>query len=89
MKHQLKILPEYYEQVIEGNKTFEIRKNDRNFRSGDMLHLREWDSQEKQYTTRFAECLVRFCFYGGRYGLQKGFVCMSIEVKLIHELKEV
>lgn len=39
--HDLKILPNFFEQVANGNKTFEIRKNDRNFKIGDVLLLRE------------------------------------------------
>lgn len=30
--HELKILPEYFEAVVSGNKRFEIRKNDRNYK---------------------------------------------------------
>lgn len=44
MIHQLKILPEYYQAVVSGNKTFEIRKNDRNFKVGDLLMLEEWNN---------------------------------------------
>ena len=33
--HELKILPEYFWQVWHGNKTFELRKNDRNYNAGD------------------------------------------------------
>ena len=37
MIHELKIYPEYFKAVISGEKTFEIRKNDRPFatREGD------------------------------------------------------
>lgn len=35
--HNLKILPEYYIAVSDGSKTFEIRKNDRDFHLGDIL----------------------------------------------------
>lgn len=40
--HDLKILPEYFEQVRTGQKTFEIRKNDRDFQPGDTVALREY-----------------------------------------------
>ena len=43
MKHELKILPEYFKPVKDGIKNFEIRKNDRNFQVGDTLILKEWD----------------------------------------------
>lgn len=45
MIHELKILPEYFNAVISGEKTFEIRKNDRPFHKGDLLALNEYDGQ--------------------------------------------
>lgn len=46
--HSLKILPEYFEAVTSGDKTFEIRKNDRDFQVGDEVILKEW--YEEKYT---------------------------------------
>ncbi|MBC6123113.1 ASCH/PUA domain-containing protein [Listeria seeligeri] len=40
--HELKILSEYYWDIIEGRKTFEIRKNDRDFQVGDYVILKEF-----------------------------------------------
>ena len=34
MTHELKTYPKYFQETIEGNKPFEIRKNDRNFQVG-------------------------------------------------------
>lgn len=42
MTHYLKIKPEYYQPLIELRKPFEIRKNDRNFKSGDIVELMEF-----------------------------------------------
>ena len=67
--HMLKILPRYFEAVLSGDKTFEIRDNsDREFQTGDLVVLREMDitksvfqftgrSVEKQitYVTNFAQ----------------------------------
>lgn len=50
MIHALKTLPEYFEAVRKGYKTFELRKNDRDFRVGDYLALNEWDGEK--YTGR-------------------------------------
>ena len=48
--HDLKILPEYYDAVDKGVKTYELRFDDRNYAVGDMLILREWENG--QYTDR-------------------------------------
>lgn len=48
--HKLKILPEYYKAQIEGNKNFEIRKNDRDYKVGDKLVLKEYDPKAKEFT---------------------------------------
>lgn len=42
MNHDLKIWPQYYCRVADGSKTFEVRKNDRGFQTGDEVVLREW-----------------------------------------------
>lgn len=41
MIHQLKCEAKYFEDVCSGNKTFEVRKNDRGFHVGDYLALNE------------------------------------------------
>ena len=45
-----KILPEYYNAVISGSKTFELRKDEDNIQAGDFIVLKEWDG--KRYTGR-------------------------------------
>ena len=37
--HTLKILKKYADEVYKGTKTFEVRKNDRNFKSGDFIRF--------------------------------------------------
>jgi hypothetical protein len=45
MIHDLKILPEYFEAILSGEKTFEVRSiADRDFNKGDELRLREFES---------------------------------------------
>lgn len=43
MIHELKIFSNFFEKVLYGDKTFEIRKNDRNFKEGDVVILNEID----------------------------------------------
>jgi hypothetical protein len=51
-KIEKKVWPEYFEQIILGKKTFELRLNDFDIEEGDILHLREWDPKIKDYTGR-------------------------------------
>jgi hypothetical protein len=41
--HELKTWPAYFERLLSGEKTFEVRKDDRGFQAGDELLLREFD----------------------------------------------
>jgi hypothetical protein len=42
MKHELKTWTEFFQAVKSGAKTFEIRENDRDYKVGDVLWLREF-----------------------------------------------
>ena len=37
--HELKIKHEYLVEIALGNKTFELRKNDRDYQVGDLIHF--------------------------------------------------
>ncbi|PHQ82937.1 MAG: RNA-binding protein [Phycisphaera sp.] len=51
MNHELKILSVYFRQVVDGNKTFEIRDNtDRDFKKGDTVELQELGLNPKTVT---------------------------------------
>ena len=50
MNHELKTWPVYFSAIWDGLKRFEVRLNDREYRTGDLLRLREYD--EGRYTGR-------------------------------------
>lgn len=52
--HDLKCWPEFYEPISRGEKTAELRYNDRDYQVGDVLVLREYDPNKDSYTGR--EC---------------------------------
>lgn len=47
-----KIHPEYFQQILDNKKKFEVRLNDFDIEEGDLLLLREWDPETKDYTGR-------------------------------------
>lgn len=76
--HQLKILPEYYQEVLSGNKAYELRKNDRDYKRNDKLGLNEYDGEN--YTGRKIIAYITYIFTGGKYGLSKDYCILSIRI---------
>jgi uncharacterized protein YqfB (UPF0267 family) len=78
MIHNLKTWPEYFEQVVIGTKTFEIRKNDdRTFSVGDILKLEEFDPVKQMYTSRISFVIVTYILADKPF-VPDGYVCMAI-----------
>lgn len=50
-----KIWPEYFQKILDGVKTFELRLADFKCEAGDTLVLKEWDPKSKKYTGRKIE----------------------------------
>lgn len=88
---ELKILPKYFKAVQSGEKTFEIRKNDRDYEVGDTLLLRELNectdrineacttTIRKGYTGQEITKEVTYILGGGEYGLEEGYCIMGLK----------
>lgn len=75
--HDLKSFPVHFQPAIEGRKTFEIRRNDRNFQSGDTVTLHEYSYDHgDQYTGRIHSGIIG---YIDTFAQQDGYVVFSIE----------
>lgn len=79
MQHQLKTCPEYFLQIVCGHKTFEIRKNDRNFKLYDTLKLIEFDPVTGEYTHQSVTVKVSYIMDLSLFGLPD-HVAMAITV---------
>lgn len=81
MTHELKTWPIYFEQVWNGDKNFEVRKNDREFQKGDTVILREYDITkhpslaEYKYTGREITAKIGFVLSGFQ---REGYVAFSL-----------
>lgn len=60
MKIEKKILPEYFDLVLSGKKTYDFRLADFDIAEGDTLVLKEWDGQQKTFTGREIEKQVTY-----------------------------
>lgn len=79
--HELKTWPEYYNAVVDGEKTFEVRKDDRDYQVGDKLMLLEWDPVKETYTGSVTGVKVTYCLREPQF-VKEGFVVMGIACKV-------
>lgn len=75
---ELKTWPGPFRSVASGCKSYEIRKNDRDYRENDCLVLREWDPRYERYTGSAIVCRVTHITYGGSFGLPDGLCVMAL-----------
>jgi hypothetical protein len=86
MTHELKTDPEVFDAVADGRKTFEIRKDDRNFQVGDTLLLRRThhtglamqNGLPLIYTGETEQRKITHILRGPIYGLTAGWVILSL-----------
>lgn len=74
--HELKADPKPFCDVWIGDKTAEVRRNDRDFRAGEFILLRELEANG--YTGR--QVLARITHVQSGYGLPVDIVVLSMSV---------
>jgi len=60
MRIKKKIWPEFFQRILDGDKTFELRLADFECKPGDILVLEEWNPETKEYTGRVLEKKVTY-----------------------------
>ena len=89
-EHVLKTDSVVFQDVLDGNKTFEIRFNDRDYQVGDLVILKETEFTGEQmksgqplvYTGREIQKRISYVLSG--YGLHEGWVILGIQdIKVI------
>ncbi len=53
--HHVKSWPQYFASIKEGQRTHDLRRNDREFQVGDLMILAEFDPQAQKYTGETCE----------------------------------
>ena len=74
--HTIRIWPEYFEAVLNGTKTFELRKDDRDYSVGDSVVLMEFT--DGRFTGRSVKKRITFKL-SDFDGLQEGYCIFSIQ----------
>ena len=75
--HQIKLGAEFFDDAAAGRKSFELRKNDRNYKEGDMLEMEEIKDGKK--TGR--KCSKRIVYMMENFeGLEDGYCILGCEL---------
>ncbi|HBV5378863.1 TPA: DUF3850 domain-containing protein [Klebsiella pneumoniae] len=77
--HDLKIYPELFSAVCTGVKRAELRKNDRDYRVGDTLHLMETPRGSCHQTGEFINVKITHIADVGEW--MPGYVLLSVELQ--------
>ncbi len=76
--HKLKLTVKYFDAVCNGSKTFELRKNDREYKVGDILEMEEYGGGGVG-TGRAVKAIITYILEGYA-GLEDGYCILSIKI---------
>lgn len=76
--HHLKCWPVYFFRIQSGEKQFEVRKNDRDFQTGDYIDLLEWCPDQQKFTGQCCPLKITYILHGGQFGIQSGTCVLGI-----------
>ena len=79
--HELKTWPDPFQAAWIGDKTYEVRVNDRGFKTGDDIVLIEWDPRDNVYSGRNIIGTIRHITHGGNFGLPETLCVFSFDVE--------
>lgn len=60
MMHSVKSWTHLFKPIADGRKLYDLRKNDRNYKVGDLVHLLEYDAEKGKFTGE--ECVVEITY---------------------------
>lgn len=81
-KHRLKTWPKQFKDMVDGVKTFDVRRADRDYKVGDHLWYVEFDPNKEQLTGKDATFVCTYVMPGSenpKFGVGVDFVVMSIQ----------
>ena len=79
-KHELKTLRPYYQRVLDGTKRFEVRKNDRDFQTGDHVSLLEYDGETSTVLETRIDAEITYVLQGGQFGIKKNYCVFGFKI---------
>lgn len=91
IEHSLKTAAPYWDAIERGEKTFEVRRDDRGFQKGDVLLLRrlspgsgnvfsrDGGETSHEHAAKTLRATVLYVLTGGQLGIEPGHVVMALK----------
>lgn len=80
--HNVKIWPQFFDDVQDGRKPFEYRRDDRPYEVGDIMHLSEYRPGVGEFTGRAVDVVITYVMRYDRstekIGLPPGYCILGI-----------
>lgn len=73
--HELKTWPKPFQAIKNGELPAQLRKNDREYKQGDILRLHEWEPDTQRYTGEVVRVVINRLF-ADLPELPQGFVLL-------------
>lgn len=78
--HELKILEQFADEIIAGNKMFEIRENDRCYQKGDYIRFTAVKGYlHEEVSHEINKRMYKIPYVLSGWGLKKGYVALGIK----------
>ena len=81
--HKVKCRTNYYDAIVAGDKKFDVRRDDRGYQKGDILHLQKYDGDKLRYVTSShgepysIQKPIKYILTGGQFGIEPGYVVLG------------
>lgn len=80
MTHALKTWKQFFQPQEDGEKLFELRKDDRPYKVGEDFLSQEYDSQKNEYTGRETKYRITYILRDAEFfGLKKGYCILQLK----------
>jgi hypothetical protein len=79
MIHELKSVGASFEDIVSGKKKCDFRKNDRGYKVGDALLLKQYSALTGNYTGQEANVEITYIQPGGMFGIPQKYCILGIE----------
>lgn len=84
--HSIRLAKTYFNDVASGKKSFELRKNNRGYKVGDILEMLEFEDGKN--TGRIIQAEITYILEGYT-GLEDGYCILGIKVKNVDAEKYI